>query len=296
MNNLNPTPKAELVPISSISVVNPRVRNQKVFREIVSNIAALGLKRPITVAKRVEAGETHFELVCGQGRLEAFQVLGQTTIPAIVIDAADEDCMIMSLVENLARRQHQSRELLSDIEGLKLRGYAPSEIAKKTDLTVEYVRGIIRLIENGEDRLLKAVETKQIPLSVAVEIANTDDADIQKVLQQAYDQKLLRGNRLTKAKRLIEQRRRRGKAIKGEDISKRKPMSVETVMKKYREDTQKKRALVRKSDMTRGRLLFIVEALRKLFYDEHFKTLLSAEGLDTLPRNLNQRLFTELGG
>jgi ParB family chromosome partitioning protein len=271
------------------------VRNQKAFREIVSNIAAIGLKRPITIAKRVEAGETHYELVCGQGRLEAFQALGQTAIPAIVIDAADEDCMIMSLVENLARRQHQSRELLSDIEVLKQRGYAPSEIAKKTDLTIEYVRGIIRLIENGEDRLLKAVETKQIPLSVAVEIANTDDADVQKVLQQAYDQKLLRGNRLTKAKRLIEQRRRRGKTVKAEDAIKRKPLSVEAVMKKYREDTQKKRALVRKSDMTRGRLLFIVEALRKLFCDDHFKTILNAEGLDTLPRNLNERLVAELG-
>ena len=88
------------MPVDKIAVVNPRVRNQKVFREIVSNIAAIGLKRPITVARRVELGEPRYELVCGQGRLEAFQALGQTVIPAIVIDAGNEDCMIMSLVEN----------------------------------------------------------------------------------------------------------------------------------------------------------------------------------------------------
>ena len=100
MNHLDVEPKAELVPVDKIAVVNPRVRNQKVFREIVSNIAAIGLKRPITVARRVEAGEPRYELVCGQGRLEAFQALGQIEIPAIVIDAGNEDCMIMSLVEN----------------------------------------------------------------------------------------------------------------------------------------------------------------------------------------------------
>ena len=73
-------------------------------------------------------------------------------------------------------------------------------------------------------------------------------------------------------------------------------MSVDAVMKKYREDTQKKRALVRKADMTRGRLIFIVEALRKILADDHFRTLLKAEGLDSLPRNLSGRLHAELGG
>lgn len=282
------------IPVDLITVLNPRVRNEKTFREIVSNIAAIGLKRPITVAKRMRNDTASYELVRGQGRLEAFKVLGQSNIPAIVIDASNEDCMIMSLVENLARRQHQSRELLADIEGLRRRGYNLTEIAKKTDLTVEYVRGVIRLIETGEDRLLKAVETKLMPLSVAVQIASVDDAEMQKVLQQAYDQKLLRGNRLTKAKRLIEQRRRRGKTFKDDASPQRKPMSVEAVMKKYREDTQKKRTLVRKADMTRGRLMFIVEALRKVLADDNFRTLLRAEDLDSIPKNLNDHLMGKL--
>ena len=42
----------ELIPIERITVVNPRVRNKKIFKEIVSNIAEIGLKRPITVARR----------------------------------------------------------------------------------------------------------------------------------------------------------------------------------------------------------------------------------------------------
>lgn len=40
-----PQEHTELIPVDAITVVNPRVRNQKVFDEIVANIAELGLKR-----------------------------------------------------------------------------------------------------------------------------------------------------------------------------------------------------------------------------------------------------------
>ncbi|MEM5476548.1 ParB N-terminal domain-containing protein [Pacificibacter sp. AS14] len=74
-----PQEHTELIAVDTITVVNPRVRNQKVFDEIVANIAELGLKRPITVAARKddESGVLSYELVCGQGRLEAFKVLKQ---------------------------------------------------------------------------------------------------------------------------------------------------------------------------------------------------------------------------
>jgi ParB family chromosome partitioning protein len=283
-------PTIEMVSTAEIDVANPRVRNQKVFRDIVSNIANIGLKRPITVTRTTKQDGPMYKLVCGQGRLEAYKALGQTAIPAIVVEASSADAMVMSLVENVARRQHRSVEILQDIEGLKRRGYSDADIAKKTDLSVEYVRGIIRLIESGEDRLLRAVETKQMPVSVAVEIASAEDGDVQRVLQQAYDEKLLRGNRLTKATRLIEQRRRRGKTFQIEDRGRKRPVSLQSVLKVYREDSQKKRALVRKADMTKGRLVFVVEALRTILADDHFTTLLEAEGLDTLPKTLSDRL------
>ena len=92
----------ELISVDAITVVNPRTRNQKVFDEIVANIAELGLKRPITVAARKdeECCDLTYELVCGQGRLEAFKVLKQEKIPAVVITASGEDCLVMSLVDS----------------------------------------------------------------------------------------------------------------------------------------------------------------------------------------------------
>src|SRR6185437_16714380 len=107
----------EIIPIERIAVINPRVRNKTKFKEIVSNIAEIGLKRPITVTRRQNEDGPRYALVCGQGRLEAYQALGQQEIPAIVVEANTDDCLLMSLVENLARRQHRAIELLHDIEG-----------------------------------------------------------------------------------------------------------------------------------------------------------------------------------
>lgn len=286
----SPVPEIEMIPVDRITVVNPRVRNKRIFREIVTNIEQLGLKKPITVTRRDHPDGPCYDLVCGQGRLEAYQALGQEEIPALVVDADAEDCLVMSLVENCARRQHRAIDLLHDIEGLKNRGYKEAEIARKTGLSLEYVRGVIRLLGKGEHRLLRAVETGQIPVSVAVEIAETDDAGTQRALQQAYEKNILRGRKLLIAKRVVEQRRRRGKGLRTAPQKRTSTMSTEALLRAYREDTDKKRLLIRKADATRDRLVFVTEALRKLLADENFVTLLRAEGLDTLPRNLADRL------
>jgi ParB family chromosome partitioning protein len=48
--------------------------------------------------------------------------------------------------------------------------------------------------------------------------------------------------------------------------------------------------------LTENRLLFVVSALKKLLKDENFLTLLRAEGLDTLPEYLAQKMqITEKG-
>jgi len=116
------TPSVEVIPIERITVINPRVRNKRLFKEIITNIAEVGLKKPVTVTRRDGPDGPRYDLVCGQGRIEAYQALGQQEIPALVVDADTEDCLMMSLVENVARRQHRAIDLLHDIEGMKGRG------------------------------------------------------------------------------------------------------------------------------------------------------------------------------
>lgn len=280
----------QLIPVEHITVLNPRVRNVRIFNEIISNIDHLGLKKPITVSRRETPDGHRYDLVCGQGRLEAYQALGQREIPALVVDADPSECLVMSLVENCARRQHRAIDLLQDIEGLKRRGYSPVEIAQKTDLSVEYVRGVLRLFEQCEHRLLRAVVSGQMPLSVAVQIADTDDEGAQRALQEAYESKLLRGRSLMIAKHVVDQRQQRGKGLRSTSHAKPAVISATSLIRAYREQTEKKRIMIRKAEATHLRLIFLTEALRKLLGDENFVTLLRAEGLGTLPSNIADRL------
>ena len=71
------TQTIELIALDRINVLNPRVRSKRTFELIVSNISAVGLKRPITVARREVTDGTRYDLVCGQGRYEAYKALGQ---------------------------------------------------------------------------------------------------------------------------------------------------------------------------------------------------------------------------
>ena len=76
----------ERIPITQIHIANPRPRSRGRWQMIVANIREVGLKKPITVVRRSEpnADGEQFDLVCGQGRIEAFLALGETTIPAII--------------------------------------------------------------------------------------------------------------------------------------------------------------------------------------------------------------------
>ena len=101
----------EMVPIARISVPNPRVRSKVSFDQLVESISKVGLKKPITLTRRDDDDGAGFDLVCGQGRLEAYAALGQSEIPAIVEDVSNEDRMLRSVVENIARLQHRPLEL-----------------------------------------------------------------------------------------------------------------------------------------------------------------------------------------
>ena len=110
---MNRRQSLENIPIEKINILNPRERNRKIANEIKKNIEDVGLKRPITVSRRLDFTDgKEYDLVCGQGRLEAYIANNQTEIPAIVIDADEEETLIMSLVENIARRNYSPTELL----------------------------------------------------------------------------------------------------------------------------------------------------------------------------------------
>ncbi|WP_257309726.1 ParB/RepB/Spo0J family partition protein [Geothrix fuzhouensis] len=278
----------QIVSIDKIRVINARGRSKGKFREIVENIAKIGLKKPITVSRR--EGEDGFDLVCGQGRLEAYIAYGAREIPAVVVDIPLEDRLLCSLVENLTRRTPSCLELARDLAGLRERGHSLSAIAAITGVSESYVVQLIRLIENGEDRLVAAVERGDIPITSAIEIATFDDAGMQRSLQDAYDSGKLRGRSLVKMRRLIEERRAHGKDLGRSSSRRSKAPSQQDLVRTLRKETQKQELLVKKSRHCEQQLRFVLTALKDLMKNDHFVTLLRAEKLDALPKYLNEML------
>jgi ParB family transcriptional regulator, chromosome partitioning protein len=273
-----------MVPIEQINVVNSRMRGQEKFRQIVANIASLGIKKPITIARRDSRdGEASYDLVCGEGRVEAFKVLGQTEVPALVIDATREELLLMSLAENIARRSRTTLDMAREIAAMKERGYKPAEIAKKVDLDVAYVNGIIRLIRHGEERLIIAVERREIPLSVAIAIAESSDQDVQRAMAEAYEKGQLRGRALLCARRLVEKRKARGKGWRSGSM-KTEGVTANTLLKAYKKEAARQQMLVNRAKLCETRLRFIISAVKKLVTDEGLVNLLRAERLTTLPQ------------
>ena len=277
-----------MIPIDRITVVNPRSRGRDKFKQIVQNISNLGLKKPITVAERPSNnGSPRYDLVCGQGRLEAYRMLGEAEVPAFVVEATKDELLLMSLTENLARRSYRSNELMREIAALKERGHSYADIAKVTDLTQSYVKGIIRLVNKGEDRLVRAVEKHQIPLSIAVTIASSDHEEVQEALREAYEKSTLRGNELLRARKLIEERRTQSERPAN---GRRRSPSAGTLMKRYQEEVAKQRREINKAKVTETRLLFVRSALKRLLQDSSFVRVLRTETLDEMPQVLADQL------
>jgi ParB family chromosome partitioning protein len=280
----------EDVPLDRIEILNPRERKQRVFQELVASIKALGLKKPITVIRRGGLPAEGYLLVCGQGRVEAFRALGQSVIPAIVLDASEEDAFVRSLVENIARRSTRTVEQLETIRTLHQRGYEPAVIARKTALDVTWIKGVLTLLERGEERLLTAVEDNRIPITTAIAIANTDDSAVQDVLQRAYESGALRGRKLLAARRVIENRTMLGKGY-GKRTGRKgssKPISSALLVRAYNKEVERQKHLIRKADLVEHRLAFVTAALASLLQEEHFGDLLRAEGISTLPRAVDE--------
>lgn len=285
------TDEIAMIPLDRVTVLNPRERNRKLFQDLVSSIAHLGLKKPVSVRRRPDGDGERYELICGQGRLEAFRHLGQTHIPALIVEAEESDCLVMSLAENMARRTPTPLEHVRAIGDLKAREYSVAEIARKTDLGEHWVRDICVLLERGEERLLTAVEGGRIPISIAVEIAKSDEAQLRTALTEAYERNQITGSQITTVQKIIGVRTEFGKDYARHRLQKKpQPVNADGLLRAFRKEADRQRLLVKKAELAQTRLTFIVSALKKLLADEHFSTLLRAENIPTLPLYLAQRL------
>lgn len=86
----------------------PRTNFDKnALEDLVKSITILGVIQPITVRKNKEG----YELISGERRFRASQIVGLETIPAYIRLANDQEMLEMALVENIQRQDLDAIEI-----------------------------------------------------------------------------------------------------------------------------------------------------------------------------------------
>lgn len=102
VQELESTGTTSQLPVTEI-VPNPwqprRVFNEAKLSELAESIREVGLMQPIVV-RRVEST---YQIVAGERRWRAHKILGLEQIKTVVINCADQDMIVLALVENLDR-------------------------------------------------------------------------------------------------------------------------------------------------------------------------------------------------
>lgn len=82
------------------SPLQPRTSfNPEALSELASSIAQKGVIQPIVV----RAAEGGYEVVAGERRLRAAELAGRRVVPALIVEATDEEAMQLGLIENIQR-------------------------------------------------------------------------------------------------------------------------------------------------------------------------------------------------
>lgn len=270
--------RREMIPIDKIKVINSRTRDETQFSLNVQSIEAIGQIKDIRVNDKFLEKDGFYELICGEGRLLAQQRLGRTRIQAEIVTCTRKQAYLESLVENLARSKPGTMDFARELKNLRDEGWSFEEIARIACRSAEYIRQYIRLVENGEDRLIQGVEQGVFPITFAILVAQSDDGGIQSVLMDAFDQGIVNCENFAKARGII-QARSDGRKRCGA----RKEYTVAALKTDIVDATNAKDSYVREVQGKERRLFTLLDGLAALWQDAELLAILKGESLDARP-------------
>jgi ParB family chromosome partitioning protein len=281
------TRRYEEIPIDKIKVINHRNRDAEQFEMNVESIRQIGLMKPIRVNDKFLERTGFYELVFGEGRLLVHQKLGQTTVTAEVVTCTRKEAYLHSLIENLARTKPGSMDFARELKRLHDEGWDYPAIARIACKTEGYIREYIRLVEQGEDRLIHGVEQGVFPITFATQVAGAQNGQIQNVLMDAFDEGIVTTVNFAQARRIITTRARIGKE--------KKPSPEEYTVDQLKEDivaaTKVRVSYVREAKGRESRFLTLLTCINTVWSDPELLQILREERLDNRPQLLGDYTY-----
>ncbi len=292
LNNICPIAQRryEDVSIDKVKVINSRNRDQEQFEMNVESIDSVGLMKPIRVNDKFLESTGKYELICGEGRLLAHKKLGKKHVLAEVVTCTRKDALLQSLIENIARTKPGSMDFARELKRLHDEGWDFKRIAKVACKTEDYIRSYIRLVEQGEDRLIHGVETGVFPIKFAIQVSSTEDSQMQNILMDAFDRGIVTTNNFGQARRIISARAKHTKRATVD-----KEYTVNQLVSDIAETTKVKTSYVREAKSKENRFMTLLAGINTLFKDDGFVAIVRATKLDKRPELSGDFQFEPLG-
>lgn len=183
------TPKEDIVEVKVSELrSNPyqprQTFDQEKLVELANSIKEYGVIEPIIVTKSIKG----YEIVAGERRKKACELIGKETIPAIIKDFTDNEMMEIALLENIQRENLTAIEEAEAYANLiKTLNITQEELAGKIGKSRVYVTnilGLLRLPEGvkndilhglismGHAKVLSKLEDKELVTSLSERIKN----------------------------------------------------------------------------------------------------------------------------
>jgi len=133
------------------------------MEELTNSIKEHGILQPIILTST----ENGYELIAGERRLRAAQILGLKTVPAIIRDVKDQEKLEIGLVENIQRKDLNPIEEAVAFQRLVAEfNLTQEEVAKKVGKSRSVIANTIRLLTLPTD-IQKALINNRINYSTA---------------------------------------------------------------------------------------------------------------------------------
>ena len=180
-----------MIALSSIETnpFNPRVHFEKDgLIELSQSISEHGIIQPLTLRKM---GNNKFQLISGERRYRASQLIGLEEVPAYIRVANDQAMLEMALVENIQREDLNPIEVAQSYERLLQEcDQTQEELSKKMSVSRSSISNFLRLLKLPV-LIQTALRDKKISMGHARALLSFDTEEKQvNAFQKILEQKL----------------------------------------------------------------------------------------------------------
>lgn len=188
--------------------------DEEKLNELADSIREIGIIQPITLR---QTAENRFQIIAGERRWRASQIVGLKTIPAYIRTTKDENVMEMALVENIQREDLNPIEIALAYEHLlEASGGTQEQVSARVGKSRANVANYLRLlklpaqvqmslqkkeIDMGHARALLAIDSPSVQLQLFKEIVK-NGWSVRKVEQMT--QQLKNGEAIDSGKKKIQ--------------------------------------------------------------------------------------------